>query len=236
VTPRPNWLQTIVQASDSNPQCAVFGGKIEVVWPNDTCPRWASASWIQIFAFALHDLGSETHPYEPGTYPFGPNMWVRASVFSRGLRYNERIGPQPKKRLMGSETTFLRALERAGHEMLYVPDGVVGHRIQARELNKKIVARRAARLGRSSPHVFGLPDESLLSASPLKWTAKRLFLIARAYMIRLKAVMTLEECKRFERDCAGRASCALHSEAIRLAFMRTLAKNSAAIHSNGAPA
>jgi glycosyltransferase involved in cell wall biosynthesis len=231
VTPRRDWLQQIARSSEANPEYQVFGGKIEIVWPDGAAPRWATAGWIQVFAFALHDRGNQTVAYEPGDYPYGPNMWVRSSVFAHGLRYNERIGPQPRKRLMGSETTFLMALASGGHRMLYIPEAVVGHRVQARELNRKMVARRAARLGRSNPHVYGLPDVHLLARSRTRWLMRRALKIARACLVELRAAGTRSESKRFERRCAARQAIALHTEAIKLAFAKPDRPRDAPLHS-----
>jgi hypothetical protein len=173
---------------------------------------------VHVFAFGLHDLAERPREYSSGSYPFGGNFWVRALVFSGGLRYSEHIGPAPQKRLMGSETTFLRSLEKAGHRMFYVPDAVVGHRIQSQELNKKMIIRRAVRLGRSNPHVYGLPDADLLKRSRTRWLTKRLHQIARACLVEARAVVTTRESKRFERRCAARRAIALQLEAIRLSL------------------
>ena len=34
-----------------------------------------------------------------GAFPFGGNLWTRRSVFEKGYRYDERIGPMPNYRI-----------------------------------------------------------------------------------------------------------------------------------------
>lgn len=154
VTPDRNWLKHIAASCERWPEHAVFGGKILVDWPNGKAPPdWCSASWFHTVAFAVHDLGDAERPYLPNSYPFGPNLWVRSSIFSNNFRYNENLGPRPNNRLMGSETSFLIGLANRGMLPVYVPAAVVKHRVQAGELNKRGLMRRAFRFGRSQPHL-----------------------------------------------------------------------------------
>lgn len=219
VTPRVDWLQQINAASKENPSYSVFGGKIEICWPNGEAPEWATAHWIQAIAFGLKSFGDETIQYDSGSYQGGANLWVHSSVFSGGLRYNEGFGPLPRIRIMGSETTFLIELENVGYLRLYVPTSIVSHRVQKSEVNRRVVARRAQRMGRSMPHIYGIPDAELYEQHHLRWYARRLREISKALAVWCRAAMTKESGKRFERLCWGRMTLGASVEAMRLSWL-----------------
>src|SRR5437763_6446241 len=53
VTPTQNWLQEIASSAKKRPEVAVFGGKVEVTWPDDKQPEWATPEWIMASAFRV---------------------------------------------------------------------------------------------------------------------------------------------------------------------------------------
>lgn len=155
ITPLPDWLQQIASACENWPQYSVFGGAVRVKWPGENYPPvWCGPKWIQSICFATNEAdGEEERPYPEGVYPFGPNLWVRSTVFSDGYRYNENIGPRPTKRLMGSETSFLIGLAKKGYSAVLIPRACVQHRPQDREITQEAVLKRGYRYGRSQPHL-----------------------------------------------------------------------------------
>src|SRR5438876_1377819 len=54
VTPARNWLQEIVSSVRKRPRIAVFGGKVELMWPDNKQPEWAMRDWMMGFAFTRH--------------------------------------------------------------------------------------------------------------------------------------------------------------------------------------
>jgi Glycosyltransferases involved in cell wall biogenesis len=53
VTPTRNWLQEIASSVRKWSRIAVFGGKVEVVWPDNKQPEWAMPEWIMAFGFPV---------------------------------------------------------------------------------------------------------------------------------------------------------------------------------------
>lgn len=153
VSPEADWLQQIVRSASDYPEYYVFGGHVEVKWPEGSLPEWCIDEWFHPIAFASHHLGDEDHAYQSGIYPFGPNMWIKSAIFEKGYLYNEDIGPRPTNRIMGSETSFLIGLARDGFMPLYVARSHIKHRIQPSEFNMQALFRRAFRYGRSQPHL-----------------------------------------------------------------------------------
>ena len=85
VTVDAGWLQAIAAACERWPERSVFGGRIELRWPDVAIPTWAREdAWVRAFAFAQHDLGSEPVAYEGDLFPYGPNWWARRAIFDAG--------------------------------------------------------------------------------------------------------------------------------------------------------
>jgi glycosyltransferase involved in cell wall biosynthesis len=199
ITPDPSWLQEIALSCSRHPSCAVFGGRIIPEWPEGSMPRWAQDRFIQMFGFSLHDFGPTSRAYDPGIYPFGPNFWIRRTIIEQGHRYDERVGPRPTKRIMGSETTFLRNIERAGFKPLYYPYASVRHRISSSGCSPAVVRQRAFRLGRGEIYLSGLPRPELHARSRRLWEAYLLVKLTYSVLLRMGAYLSVSENTRLLR-------------------------------------
>lgn len=96
------------------PRIAVFGGKIELTWPDNKQPEWAVRDWLVGFAFPRHHYAETEAFYKPLDYPFGPNFSVGKVVFQKVPFFDETIGARPRNRIMGEEATFLLNLQEHG--------------------------------------------------------------------------------------------------------------------------
>lgn len=169
VTPAEDWLQEIVRSTERWPEIAVFGGKIDILWPDKQQPEWAVADWIKAFGFSWHHYADREVLYKPPASPFGPNFWVRKIVFETVPLFDETIGPNSRNRIMGSETSFLMELQRQGFDMLYYPHAVVQHRIAAKDCRVSALRRRAYTFGRGQIRLHGWYRRDLLARSKLLW-------------------------------------------------------------------
>jgi len=169
----PDWLVSIRSVCDRWPNHAVFGGRINVVFPVEKVPEWASDPYLSSLCFAHHDYSDKECIYGTHMTPYGPNFWVRQEVFDDGRRYDEVIGPCPTNRIMGSETSFLIALLKDNYEIIYSPTAVVGHRVQPKTLKFSSICQRGYRLGRGEAHYLGLPAQNLLRNHFLLWLLYR---------------------------------------------------------------
>lgn len=217
VTPDTDWLIAVREASARWPSHDLFGGRTLIEWPEATHPAWADAAWVQAFAFSRHHLGDEEMAYPPRRFPFGTNMWVRRAVFERGARFDESIGPRPERRIMGSETTFLKRLADAGNEIIYDPASRVTHRIQAGLVSLPGVRRKAVWFGRQGPHLHGIPRRELLARSPAAWWVIRVLALIWGFALRAGSLLTISARGRALRDLRGIARIAYNREALSLA-------------------
>jgi len=145
VFPNPNWLIQLRSAADTNPEYSIFGGPI--------LPRWEvpPPNWIQWVdqrpAYALTDP-SLTEGHVSPRFVYGPNMAVRASLFTAETRFNTSLGPRGADYAQGGEMELIIRLSRLGHKAWHVTDATVEHLIRREQMKKSWVMRRAVRFGR----------------------------------------------------------------------------------------
>lgn len=200
ISPCQNWLQEIAVASTRNPDKYIFGGRIIPRWPKNITPTWAKHPFILSMGFSHHDLGGKQIDYPSGSYPFGPNFWVRKSVFEGGRTYSESIGPKGAERIMGSETSFLKQLELEGFKARYIPDAIVEHRIKESDIYLPNFYKRAESYGKGRAHMSGVNYHNLLVDRPNTWKRRQIlklifvrcrWLLAKMIPIKVSRVRTL---------------------------------------------
>jgi GT2 family glycosyltransferase len=221
VVPHTDWLKVILAACERWSEYDVFGGKIDLIWPDGMeIPRWATENvTIRGVGFGEHDLGTEVKPYQHGSKPSGPNYWVRRTVFSEGARFNESIGPRPGQQFaMGDETEFLLRLAAGDARMMYVPGATVGHHVQVSLLDPGNMLRRAIRLGRGKPHSGGIPDPEKLVKSPWRWRMRRIIAMAWYVVKFLRARLHRDECLRMKNAVEALCDYAYHREALSMSW------------------
>jgi GT2 family glycosyltransferase len=141
------WLRELQDGAARWPNATMFGGRVRPRWPDGELPPRAHELFDH--AFAIADFGNVEQPYSAG-YVYGPNMAIRADVFRAGWRFNPAIGPDGTDRyISGSETSLTVALQKHGHQAVYLPRACVEHRIRPEQLRSEWLFRRAFRRGRT---------------------------------------------------------------------------------------
>lgn len=188
IVPNTDWFHRIADACARWPQYSVFGGKIYPIWPEGAVlPRWAEeCEALRSIMFSIQDFGSADVPYD-GERPFGPNFWVRGSVFAEGRRYNEGIGPRPGSYKMGSENSFLLQLEEDGFKSVFIHDAVVGHHVQPSLLSTEGLIQRFIRSGRGLEARVGVNHRNLLLKNKFLWYLRMLIAVGHS-RVRIRLV------------------------------------------------
>jgi glycosyltransferase involved in cell wall biosynthesis len=168
-----DWVISIRSVCDRWPNHAVFGGRINVVFPTEKVPKWTSDPYLYSLGLAHHSISNDECIYPQFELPFGPNYWVRREVFENGRRFDEEMGPHPTNRIMNDETSFLVSLQRDGYEIVYSPLVIVGHRVQAEMIRLPSLLQRGYQQGRGEAHLQGLPRPTLLRKRPAVWRIHR---------------------------------------------------------------
>ena len=146
VFPHPDWLVCMRSAADAQPGYSLFGGVVLPRWevpPPDWVVKWVPPQPVFTLTPAfLREGAVDNH------FVVGPNMAIRTEVFDRGFRFDPTIGPQGTSYAMGSETEFVKRLERNGYAAWHVASARVEHLIRDFQMTRSWILRRGVRLGR----------------------------------------------------------------------------------------
>jgi len=148
VLPNRDWLVSIKRRADCHVDVDLFGGPILPCWEEEP-PLWLESSVPLGIAFALTSPDLKDGPVDPRRI-WGPNMFVRRTVFDNGIKFNESVGPAPGQYVMGSETDFTSRAAAAGHLTWWCPDVQVRHIIKAEQVRRDWLLKRAYRYGKTS--------------------------------------------------------------------------------------
>ncbi|WP_207060995.1 glycosyltransferase family 2 protein [Motiliproteus sp. SC1-56] len=145
----PDWLTNYRAAVDQQPDFDVFGGTIRPYWEGE--PSELHLECVPqgpVYALTRHEW--EDGPCSPYNI-WGPNMAIRARVFSAGYRFDEQVGPNSGENnyMMGSETSFTSLLAAKGYKSFHISSPSVQHIIRARQMAPVWIYGRAIRYGRS---------------------------------------------------------------------------------------
>ncbi len=145
--PSPHFIKAWAKCLNSKPEFELFGGSIEPLFETPP-PNWLENDQFYFdMLFVARNLPEG--PIEPAGI-FGPNMAVRTSVFKRGFRFNENIGPNGSDANypMGSETEFCCRLAQNGAACWFAKEPLVYHIIHAHQISMTYWVKRAYRHGR----------------------------------------------------------------------------------------
>lgn len=146
--PQPGFLKAWESACKTEVDVELFGGKV-VPYFLEKEPAWLRE--FENNFDVIYALNDRANGLIEARHIFGPNMAVRRSIFHKGLRFNESIGPNSQDALypMGSETEFcVRAEAQLGSAAYFASGPVVAHQIRAKQMDLEFITGRAYRHGR----------------------------------------------------------------------------------------
>lgn len=171
VTIEPDFFAEILAAAARNPECACFGGKIAVRYP-ETLPDWLNLDgplrFVRSVFYERQDGDQEGWYDELGASltPGGGNMFFRRSVLLENGPFRTDLGPKGKDLGFSEDTEYcLRAMER-GFRFRYIPSVVIHHPIDPDRLSVSYITAWQYECGRSEamrhatpsyPTLFGIP-------------------------------------------------------------------------------
>lgn len=218
IVPRKDWLIAIDSITKRWPDYSVFGGKIDLIWPEMKVPQWAQQKAIWFWAFSFHDQGNSDCRYPPNNFPAGPNYWVRREVFSSERRFDESVGPGSTNfKVMGTESTFLHKLSADGYSSMYSPDALMGHHVQRTLLSESSIKKRAYRWGRQMPRC-GICHPACFKRHPLVWRLLRVASLARHAVSYIRAIMSFSHDRRIERTLDVIIGIGYDVESLRISY------------------
>lgn len=131
VVVQPGWTEALVNGF-SDAAVAAVAGRILPQWPVDP-PGWLCGP--QAVLLTLVDFGTEARRLHPGEWPMGANMALRRDVVrAAGPAFEESLGNIGVVQTAHEETYFFQAL-RGDQALVYRPDALVHHMIQASRMD-----------------------------------------------------------------------------------------------------
>jgi len=158
VTVDPHWVAAIYDAFREF-DCAAIGGRIVPVW-NCQKPSWVSLDG----PFHHTGYGGIVH-FDKGDSPsvlskttvVGANMALRKSVVEKYGPYRSDLN-RINDLLGGEDTEYCWRLLRAGERVVYVPQAVVYHPVEAYRTTRKYIQSFAFHYGRWTVRVGEIPE------------------------------------------------------------------------------
>jgi glycosyltransferase involved in cell wall biosynthesis len=147
--PDPTFLTAWSKYLDRCQGYELFGGTIEPLFEVPP-PKWIFENRTQFdMLFAARDLSEG--PIAPDQI-FGPNMAVSSSVFERGFRFNEDLGPNKSdpNYPIGGETDLFHRVARTGGKAWFAEEPRVQHIVRRNQLKRSYWAKRAYQHGRGT--------------------------------------------------------------------------------------
>jgi glucosyl-dolichyl phosphate glucuronosyltransferase len=145
--PDPSFLTAWSKYLNKCQDCEIFGGSVHPLFEVPP-PPWIFRNKEQFdMLFAVRDLPEG--PIAPDEV-FGPNMAVRSSVFKKGFRFKEELGPNGinPHSPTGGETDFFLRVAQSGAKAWFAKDPRVQHIVRSNQLKSSYWAKRSYRQGR----------------------------------------------------------------------------------------
>lgn len=154
-----DWLLTYEEVALQRTDCVVFGGTI--------LPDWCDSppSYVRNLHYSIKGAAyGLTEPWWAegdivADFIYGGNMAIRSSIFKKGYRFNERIGPNGQDYAQGGETELTKRLASDGYRCCHIKKAIVYHRISADQFSKQWLYDRATRFGKGQEQIRSMGKE-----------------------------------------------------------------------------
>lgn len=139
----PHWLSVLYAAYQENPQLAIAGGKVTLIWPEGvTPPPWLSGNLAG--NLGAYDLGETPIPIEnPGLTPRGLNYSIRRSFLEQIGGFDPNLGRIGKKLLSNEELMMTELALKLGWQVTYLPNALVAHNVAPERVNRRWFLNRS---------------------------------------------------------------------------------------------
>jgi glycosyltransferase involved in cell wall biosynthesis len=189
--PDPMFLTAWSKYLDKCQDYELFGGSIDPLFEVQP-PKWILGNRAQFdMLFAARVLSEG--PIAPDQI-FGPNMAVRSSVFERGFRFNEELGPNKSdpNYPIGGETDFFHRVAQTGSKAWFAEEPRVQHIVHGSQLKRSYWAKRSYQHGRGTALQIWQRRETFTWSRPL----------ALYQLARLLRMLSPSPSRRFTSICA----------------------------------
>jgi glucosyl-dolichyl phosphate glucuronosyltransferase len=201
--PHPSLLTAWEKVLDTKQDYGLFGGSIEPLFELPP-PKWLVESKLH-FALMFSQRDLPEGPINAGDI-YGPNMAIRASIFDRGFRFDENIGPNAcdSDYPMGGESEFCHRVASSRVKCWFASEARVSHLVRPAQLTRPAWAKRAYRCGRGRAHQMWQRGEIFAAPTPswIDWLAT----LSPITKHRMRSMCARHLARGFRDECARRLS------------------------------
>jgi GT2 family glycosyltransferase len=143
--PDRGWLRTLVSTMVRE-RADAAGGPVEAIVRGEL-PGWFLPLYLVYLAVWRPPEGTRLLAYNE--HPRGVNLAIRREVFERCGLFDPQLGLGGPRPMYCEETELCLRIERGGGRVVYSPESVVGHCVDAARLTESWLRGRFAAQGRS---------------------------------------------------------------------------------------
>ena len=152
----PDWISSIVDYVERQPNAEIFGGPYEAFYLVPT-PAWFPPEYGRL------NLGEQERPIKLGTeWIIGLNMVIRKDLFCLYGGFDVRLGMIGVKTAYGEEVNFFLSMHDKGIQVYYVPSIKVKHLVAEYKMSLKWLLISGYSVGRYYELTFNV-ERALLS-------------------------------------------------------------------------
>jgi glycosyltransferase involved in cell wall biosynthesis len=131
-----HWLQALYSAYQDNPNLAIAGGKVTLLWPQGMqSPRWLSTGLAA--NLGAYDLGNSlVYIKDPGLTPRGLNYSIRSSFLKEIGGFDTNLGRVGTNLLSQEELHMTELALARGMQVAYLPNALVAHNVAPERLQR----------------------------------------------------------------------------------------------------
>lgn len=142
----PDWLSSILEIYEKEPDAWAVGGKVKPLWSVDP-PDWFDDTMLR--SLSIVDWGNEIRPLIWPERLIGTNFSFRREVFEKIGFFDTQLGRKGSLLLGNEDTEIQERIHELGKYVYYTPHAIVQHHIPPERLTKKYFFDRSYGTGRS---------------------------------------------------------------------------------------
>ncbi len=138
----PGWLTALMAGFEADPQLAIAGGKVTLLWPeNRTAPPWLSEGLAG--NLGAYDLGPEPWDItQPNLTPRGLNYALRRQFWQAIGGFDLNLGRVGKNLLSNEELRMTELALKQKWHVRYLPAALVAHHVTLERLERRWFIKR----------------------------------------------------------------------------------------------
>lgn len=121
-----NWLETLLDVFDHDPDAWIVGGKVRPIWDGER-PEWLKDDMLR--SLSIVEWGDVMRPLVWPERVIGTNMSFKKQVFSEEGLFATDLGRRGSLLLGNEDTEIQERVHERGKKVIYTPYAVVHHHV-----------------------------------------------------------------------------------------------------------